>query len=193
MSDAQPFFAHETALVESEDVGTGTRIWAFAHVMSGAVIGRDCKVGDHVFIESGATLGDRVTVKNSCLIWHGVHIGDDVFVGPNVVFTNVLAPRARNQTTAADWLHTKIGDGATLGANSTVLCGLSVGRNAMVGAGSVVTSDVPDHALVVGNPGRHVGWVCECGERLRDDFGCPACSAQYTRESERLVSRDPAS
>lgn len=173
------FFAHSTALVESDDVGAGTRIWAFAHVMEGAVVGRDCKIGDHAFIESGASLGDRVTVKNGCLIWHGVHIGDDVFVGPNVVFTNDMRPRVRYQTTADDWLETEIADRASLGANSTILSGIRIGRNALVGAGSVVTRDVPDHAIVIGNPARQHGWACDCGQTLDDEMSCPACGRRY--------------
>lgn len=175
------YFAHPTALVETDDVGPGTRVWAFAHVMKDAVVGRDCKIGDHSFIEGGASLGDRVTVKNGCLIWHGVHIGDDVFVGPNVVFTNDMRPRVRYQTTSEEWLNTEVGERASLGANSTILCGIRIGRNAMVGAGSVVTRGVEDHALVVGNPAIRVGWACDCGKSLRDDLTCPRCSRAYRR------------
>jgi UDP-2-acetamido-3-amino-2,3-dideoxy-glucuronate N-acetyltransferase len=179
MAEAEPVFVHPEALVESDEVGEGTQVWAFAHIMKGAVVGRSCKVGDHAFIESGAVLGERVTVKNGCLIWHGVHIEDDVFVGPNVVFTNDPAPRVRYQTTAEDWLETHVGERASIGANSTILCGIRIGRNAMVGAGSVVTRDVPDHALVVGNPARRVGWACDCGTKLGDYFVCPECGRSY--------------
>ena len=175
----QDFFAHSTALVESDEIGAGTTIWAFVHVMKGAVVGKECKIGDHAFIESGASLGDRVTVKNGCLIWHGVHIGDDVFVGPNVVFTNDMRPRVRYQTTADDWLDTEVAERASLGANSTILSGIRIGRNALVGAGSVVTKDVPDHAIVVGNPARRVGWACDCGESIGDDLSCPQCGREY--------------
>lgn len=182
----QDFFAHSTALVESDEIGAGTRIWAFVHVMEGAVVGKDCKIGDHAFIESGASLGDRVTVKNGCLIWHGVHIGDDVFVGPNVVFTNDMRPRVRHQTTADDWLDTEVAERASLGANSTILSGIRIGRNALVGAGSVVTKDVPDHAIVVGNPARRVGWACDCGESIGDDLNCPRCGREYRSAGEGL-------
>lgn len=178
MSDSQ-VRAHDTALVESAHVGAGTQVWAFAHIMEGAVVGTNCKIGDHAFIESGASLGDRVVVKNGCLIWHGVHIGDDVFVGPNVVFTNVLAPRARYQTTAEDWVATEVADRATLGANSTILCGIRIGVNAMIGAGSVVIRNVPDHGLLVGNPARQIGWACDCGARLLGDLTCPTCARRY--------------
>lgn len=180
-------FVHPTALVESDHVGAGTRVWAFAHVMDGAVIGKECKVGDHAFIESGAILGDRVTVKNGCLIWHGVHIADEVFVGPNVVFTNDLRPRVRFQTTAEDWMETEVHSGASLGANSTIVCGISIGRNALVGAGSVVTKNVPDHALVVGNPARQRGWVCECGAMLNSELACRECGLQYVMSASGLT------
>ncbi|MFP3881057.1 MAG: acyltransferase [Actinomycetota bacterium] len=178
---ATDYFAHPTALVETDDVGSGSRVWAFAHVMEGAILGRHCKVGDHSFIEGGASLGDRVTVKNGCLIWHGVHIGDDVFVGPNVVFTNDMRPRVRYQTTSQEWLDTEVGERASIGANSTILCGIRIGRNAMVGAGSVVTKSVKDHAMVVGNPARQVGWACDCGESLDGDLTCAACGRFYRK------------
>ncbi|MGH8948299.1 MAG: DapH/DapD/GlmU-related protein, partial [Acidimicrobiia bacterium] len=110
-------FVHPSALVETSEIGEGTRVWAFAHVMEGAVVGDDCKIGDHSFIESGAVLGARVVVKNNSLIWHGVIIGDDVFVGPNTVFTNVVSPRARYQTYKEDWVKTEVADRATIGAN----------------------------------------------------------------------------
>lgn len=187
MSEDPVFFAHDTALVESDQVGTGTQVWAFAHIMKGAVVGASCKIGDHVFIESGATLGDRVTVKNGCLIWHGVHIDDEVFVGPNVVFTNDSRPRVRYQTTEDDWLDTQVSERASIGANSTILCGIQIGRNALVGAGSVVTKDVEDHAIVVGNPARFVGWACDCGSTLGGDLVCPDCARRYVSGRSGLV------
>jgi len=190
MSEHEDVFVHSSALVESDEVGAGTKVWAFAHIMKGAVVGGYCKIGDHAFIESGAVLGDRVTVKNGCLIWHGVHIGDDVFVGPNVVFTNDMTPRVRYQTTADDWLETEVASGASLGANSTILSGIRIGDNALVGAGSVVTRDVADHALVLGNPARQVGWVCECASRLGDDLGCPTCGRVYERAGDGLSETD---
>jgi UDP-2-acetamido-3-amino-2,3-dideoxy-glucuronate N-acetyltransferase len=172
-------FVHPTALVESVDVGQGTRVWAFAHILEGAVVGCDCKIGDHVFIEGGATLGDRVNVKNNSLIWHGVMIGDDVFVGPNAVFTNVLGPRVRYQTGPDDWEKTIVESRASIGANATIVTGITLGFNSMIGAGSVVTRDVPAHALVYGNPARQAGWVCDCGSKLADDLTCPQCGRRY--------------
>ena len=180
-------FVHPSALVESSEVGGGTRVWAFAHVMEGAVVGDDCKIGDHSFIESGAVLGNRVVVKNNSLIWHGVLIGDDVFVGPNTVFTNVLAPRARYQTYPGDWEKTEVADRATIGANSTIVSGIRLGYNCMIGAGSVVTKDVPDHALVMGNPARQTGWVCDCGTRLDGGLACPDCGRSYRDSGDGLV------
>lgn len=177
----ESLFVHPTALVESDQVGDGTRVWAYAHIMKGAVVGVDCKVGDHAFIESGSVLGDRVTVKNGCLIWHGVTLADEVFVGPGVVFTNDMTPRVRYQTGPEDWLETKVGTGVSIGANSTIVCGITIGKNAMIGAGSVVTRDVPTHALVVGNPAHQAGWVCECGGRLDDLLVCPKCGRTHHR------------
>lgn len=187
MSAPEAPHVHPSALVESDQVGAGTQVWAFAHIMNGAVVGEYCKVGEHSFIESGAKLGNRVTVKNGCLIWHGVHIGDDVFVGPGVVFTNDMTPRVRYQTTAEDWLETEIADRASIGANSTILSGIRIGRNSMIGAGSVVTRDVRDHALVAGNPAQQMGWVCDCGARLAADFSCPQCGRSFKERERGLV------
>lgn len=169
-------FVHDLALCESEHIGPGTRIWAFAHVMKGAVIGRDCNIGDHAFVESGARIGDRVTIKNQAMVWDGVEIGDDVFVGPGVSFTNDVFPRsprmampavAARYTGRTKWLlHTHVATGASLGARCIILAGASIGAFAMVAAGAVVTREIPDHALVAGVPAKRVGWVCRCGARL---------------------------
>lgn len=175
-------YIHPLALVETSDVGAGTRVWAFAHVMSGAKVGENCNVGDHAFVEDGATVGDRVTIKNGCLIWHGVEIEDEVFIGPNVVFTNDATPRMRYKTGPEDWVHTHVASRASIGANSTILCGIRLGSNCMIGAGSVVTRDVPDHALVYGNPATQHGWVCECGAVLDGAFSCAGCGRRYGRK-----------
>jgi acetyltransferase-like isoleucine patch superfamily enzyme len=176
---AADVFVHERGLCESADVGAGTRVWAFAHVMDGATIGRDCNVCGGAFVEAGAVLGDRVTVKNNVLVWDRVTVGDDVFLGPNVVFTNDPNPRAAFKKDAADFVATRVGDGASLGANATIVCGVGIGANAFVGAGAVVVADVPAHALVVGNPARQIGWLCACGARLPDDLACAACGRAY--------------
>ena len=179
---------HPTALVESDAIGPGTVIWAFAHVMAGAVIGRDCKIGDHAFIESGATLGDHVTVKNGVSIWKHVRVGDRVFLGPNAVLTNDLYPRAGAERW--DPVDTWIEEGATVGANATVVCGVRLGRHCLVGAGAVVTADVPPHALVVGNPARQQGWVCRCGRPLPGSgarMACAPCGRVWDLSGATLV------
>ncbi len=165
---------HPTALIETDQIGDDTKIWAFAHVMAGAVIGADCNIGDHAFIETGATVGDGVTIKNNALIWKGVQIGDYAFVGPNVVFTNDRRPRSPRMPlmkerglSESDWLvETVVEEGASVGANATILPGVRLGKYCMVGAGSVVTKDVPPFTLVAGNPARVVGKVDETGDRV---------------------------
>lgn len=147
------YFKHSHALVESGNVGKGTRIWAFVHVLPGARIGQDCNICDHVFIENDVIIGDRVTVKCGVQVWDGVRLEDDVFVGPNATFTNDAFPRSKQPF---EMQHTVVKRGASIGANATILPGITIGENALVGAGAVVTRDVPDNALVVGNPARVV-------------------------------------
>jgi acetyltransferase-like isoleucine patch superfamily enzyme len=151
------FFVHDQGLCESTDIGEGTRIWAFAHVLPGARIGADCNVCDHVFIENDVVVGDRVTIKCGVQLWDGVRLGDDVFVGPNVTFTNDMYPRSKAYP--EKFAQTVVAPGASLGANCTILPGVSVGRSAMVGAGAVVTKDVPPNAIVAGSPARIIGYV----------------------------------
>jgi UDP-2-acetamido-3-amino-2,3-dideoxy-glucuronate N-acetyltransferase len=180
------FYAHPHALVESEAIGAGTRIWAFAHIMRGARIGDNCNLGDHAFVETGASLGDDVTVKNGVSIWDGVTAENKVFIGPNVVFTNDRTPRAYVKKSREQFLTTRIREGASLGANVTVVCGITIGRYAFAGAGAVLTKDVPDHAIVVGNPARQIGYMCECGTKLRADLTCP-CGLKFALENGRVV------
>jgi UDP-2-acetamido-3-amino-2,3-dideoxy-glucuronate N-acetyltransferase len=161
MTESAGVFVHPNGLCESEHIGAGTRIWAFAHVLPGARIGADCNICDGVFVEGHATVGDRVTVKCGVQLWNGVHLHDDVFVGPNATFTNDLFPRSRM------WLDehpsTIVHQGASIGANATILPGLEIGRGAMVGAGAVVTRSVPAHAIVTGNPARITGYAPTLG------------------------------
>jgi acetyltransferase-like isoleucine patch superfamily enzyme len=171
-------FVHPQALCESDSVGAGTRIWAFSHVMAGAVVGRDCNLCGHTFIEAGAIVGDGVTVKNGVEVWDGVELERDVFVGPNATFTNDLRPRAARPLPPADFVATKVEEGASIGANVTVVCGHTIGRHALVAAGAVVTRDVPAHALVAGNPARRMAWVCECAQSLDADLAC-SCGRSY--------------
>lgn len=177
---------HSSAIVESSEIGDGSAIWAFVHVMPGAVIGEQCKIGDHSFIEGGAVIGNRVTIKNNALIWHGVMIGDDSFIGPNVVFTNDLNPRAHVPSGPEDWVDTVVESGVSIGANSTVVCGITIGHDALIGAGTVVTQNVDSHALVVGNPGRIVGWVCRCGRKLPVNLICSNCQRKYDKQNNGL-------
>jgi UDP-2-acetamido-3-amino-2,3-dideoxy-glucuronate N-acetyltransferase len=184
-------FVHRLALCESDAVGDGTRIWAFAHVMRRAVVGRDCNIGDHAFIESGAKVGDRVTIKNQVLIWDGVTIADEAFIGPGVIFTNDRHPRSPRMPAAAaryaersKWLlETRVGRGASLGGGAVIVPGVSIGDYAMVGAGAVVTHDVPPHCLVVGQPARAIGWVCQCGQRSPIPGPCEICRKSHASQT----------
>lgn len=151
------------AIVDTPHVGDGTQIWEFVHVLRGARIGRGCQINSHVFVENDVVVGDRVTVKCGVYLWDGVRLEDDVFVGPNVTFTNDKRPRSRRPVVP---LVTTVRTGASLGAASVIGPGVTIGRYAMVGMGAVVTRDVPDHALVFGNPLARAGWVCFCGERV---------------------------
>lgn len=172
-------FVHPNGLCESEDVGEGTRVWAFAHVLAGAKIGRDCNICNGAFVEGGVTLGDNVTVKNNVLVFDGVTCEHDVFLGPGVIFTNDLRPRAHQKLGREAYLPTLVREGATLGAGTVVVCGVSIGRHSFVAAGAVVTRDVPAHAFVAGNPARRKGWVCRCATRLDESLRCPDCGTTH--------------
>jgi acetyltransferase-like isoleucine patch superfamily enzyme len=177
-------FVHSQGLCESADVGTGTRIWAFAHVLKGARIGRDCNICDGAFVESEVTLGDNVTVKNNVLLFNGVTCENDVFLGPNVVFTNDMRPRAHKKLSGSALLPTLVRTGATLGAGAVVVCGTTIGHDAFIGAGAVVTRDVPAHAFIAGNPAIQKGWVCRCAARLDTNLRCPDCTTEHKMISE---------
>lgn len=191
-------FVHPSAICESPSVGDGTRIWAFAHVLDGAVVGRRCNIADHVFIEGGVRIGDRVTIKNGVQVFRGVTIEDDAFVGPSVVFTNDRYPRSPRMPEVAaryareeDWLSpTMIRRGATIGAASVILPGVEIGAYATVGAGAVVTHSVPPHRLVVGSPAKPVGWVCVCGYRVEAPWTCKSCRRRLELCGDRLCVAD---
>jgi UDP-2-acetamido-3-amino-2,3-dideoxy-glucuronate N-acetyltransferase len=168
-----PAAAHESVVIEDEArIGRGTRVWHHAHVRSGAVIGAGCVLGKNVFVDTGAVIGDRCKIQNNVSVYNGVTLGSDVFVGPSAVFTNDLRPRA----SAEHWTitPTAVEDGASVGANATIVCGTVLGRSSMVAAGSVVTRDVAPHQLVAGNPARPLGWVCRCGEVISREVAPPA-------------------
>ena len=163
-------FIHPQALVDpGATVGKGTRVWAFAHVVKSAVVGEGCNICEHVFIEGKVVIGNRVTLKCGVYLWDGLVAEDDVFVGPGAGFANDLRPRSRRHP--AEYLKTILRQGCSIGTNATILPNLTIGRWAMVGAGAVVTKDVPDHALVVGNPARFRQWICRCGRELTFDAG----------------------
>lgn len=183
-------FVHPTAIVERPvKIGHGTKIWHFSHVMAGAEIGTGCILGQNVFVASTAKIGDRVKIQNNVSVYDGVELEADVFCGPSVVFTNVINPRSfisRKQ----EFKKTLVRRGATLGANATILCGLTIGCYALIGAGSVVTRDVPDYALVYGNPARLKGWICQCGMKLKRKgrkWICPTCRASYKAGHDGLI------
>lgn len=168
-----PGFVHDTAMVEDGAViGAGTSVWHQAHIRSGATVGAGCVLGKNVFIDAGAVIGDGCKIQNNVSVYSGVTLADHVFVGPSAVFTNDLRPRAAN----AEWTitPTRVGAGASIGANATIVCGNDIAGNAMIAAGSVVTRPVAAHQLVAGNPARHLGWVCRCGQIVSRAKAAPA-------------------
>jgi len=185
-SAASDYFAHPSAIIDDGvDIGAGTKIWHFCHVLTGTNIGDGCVFGQNVMAGPNVSIGNGVKVQNNVAIYAGVTIEDDVFCGPSMVFTNVLTPRAFVER-KNEFLPTLVRKGATIGANATIVCGVTIGQYAMVGAGAVVTHDVPDHALVIGNPARQAGWVSRSGERLGDDLVCPRSGETYQQTSDGL-------
>jgi len=183
-------FIHEDAVVETTHVGEGTRIWRNVHIMPGAVIGSKCNIGEGCYIEGRVKIGSRVTIKNNVAIWDRITIADDAFIGPAAVFTNDLKPRAFRKMKSDDLIETQVGKGATIGANATVVCGICINEYAFVGAGSVVTRDVPSHHIVFGNPATFKGLICRCTEPLplkQASFQCP-CGLRYEIRG-RMVRR----
>jgi len=191
------YFVHESSYVDEPcEIGEGTKIWHFCHVMKGSKIGRDCNIGQNVVISPAVVLGNNVKIQNNVSVYTGVELEDDVFCGPSMVFTNVVNPRS-HVSRKDEYRRTLVRRGASIGANATIVCGHTIGRYAFIGAGAVVTKDVPDFALVLGNPARVAGWVCMCGVRLSLESSlsegkvvqCEACGASYTAEGGRLAQR----
>ena len=184
------YFAHATACVDDGvSIGDDTKIWHFSHIMKGTSLGKNCNIGQNVVIGPDAVVGNGCKIQNNVSVYKGVTLEDDVFCGPSMVFTNVFNPRA-NIRRMDEARPTLIKKGASLGANSTIVCGVTVGSFAFVGAGAVVTRDVPAHALVYGNPAKMHGWVCECGEKLGHDLTCPACDKKYVHAGGGLKNAE---
>lgn len=186
MSD---YFVHPSSFVdEGAVIGDGTKIWHFCHIMPGAVIGERCNIGQNVVVMPGTRLGNNCKLQNNVSIYEGVILEDDVFCGPSMVFTNVGLPRS-HVNRRGEYERTLCRQGATIGANATILCGVTLGRYSFVAAGAVVTRDVKDYALVVGSPARQIGWMCQCGERLKlagGKGGCTRCGSRYEESAGEL-------
>lgn len=174
------FFVHESSYIDDDvEIGAGTKIWHFCHIQKGARIGKNCSLGQNVNISNNAIIGNGVKIQNNVAVYEGVEIEDDVFCGPSCVFTNDLTPRAKYPKGHENYKKTLIKKGASIGANATIVCGHTVGEWALIGAGAVVSSDVPAHALMLGVPAKRNGWVCECGELLKNGFICEKCGRKY--------------
>lgn len=180
------YFVHESSYVDDDvKIGNGTKIWHFCHIQSGAVIGENCSFGQNVNVSNHVKIGNGVKVQNNVSIYEGVELKDYVFCGPSMVFTNDLTPRAKYPKGSKGYKKTILKEGATIGANATIICGHTIGKWAMIAAGAVVTKDVPDYAVMAGNPARQIGWICECGELLRGKFECGNCHRKYVIEKDR--------
>lgn len=184
------YFVHESSYVdEPSSIGNGTKVWHFSHIMSGAVVGEDCNIGQNVVISPGVVIGNGVKIQNNVSVYTGVICEDGVFLGPSCVFTNVINPRSFIER-KSEYKETLIKKGASIGANVTIVCGNSIGKYALIGAGAVVTKPVPDYALVVGNPGKVIGYVCECGERIHfnnNEAACSKCNKQYVKNNDDTI------
>ncbi|HET9529311.1 MAG TPA: acyltransferase [Blastocatellia bacterium] len=188
------YFVHESSYVDEPcEIGEGTKIWHFSHIMSGSKIGRGCNIGQNVVVSPGVRIGDNVKLQNNVSVYTGVELEDDVFCGPSMVFTNVVNPRS-HVSRKDEYRRTLVKKGASIGANATVVCGNTIGRYAFIGAGAVVTRDVPDYAMIVGNPGRIAGWMCQCGIKLDLDRSlqgvqsvtCSTCGKSYEKRDETV-------
>ena len=175
------YFVHESSYIDEDvEIGKGTKIWHFCHIQKGAVIGKNCSFGQNVNVSNNVKIGNGVKVQNNVSIYEGVELEDYVFCGPSMVFTNDLTPRAKYPKGNVGYKKTLLKEGATVGANATIVCGHTIGKWAMIAAGAVVTKDVPDYALVAGIPAKQIGWVCECGEVLKNGVKCEKCGRKIS-------------
>ncbi|MFJ5713899.1 N-acetyltransferase [Neobacillus sp. NPDC093127] len=175
------YFVHESSYIdENVSVGSGTKVWHFSHIQTGAEIGENCSLGQNVNISTNVKIGNGVKIQNNVSVYEGVELEDYVFCGPSMVFTNDLTPRSKHPKGTEGYIRTLVKYGASIGANATIVCGNTVGRFAMIASGAVVTKDVPDHALMAGVPAQQIGWVCECGSVLKNELNCSECGREYT-------------
>lgn len=190
--DKKNYYVHESSYVDEPcSIGKETRIWHFSHIMKNSVIGERCNIGQNVVISPDVILGDNVKIQNNVSVYTGVICEDDVFLGPSCVFTNVINPRSFIER-KEEYRRTLVKKGASIGANATIVCGNNIGRYAFIGAGAVVTKDVPDYALVIGSPARIIGYVCECGNRLKLEkcaYLCTSCGKEYEMKNDKLEIR----
>lgn len=185
--DKEAFFVHESSFVDEDvEIGAGTKIWHFCHIQKGARIGAHCSLGQNVNVSNHVKIGNGVKIQNNVSLYEGVTLEDYVFCGPSCVFTNDLTPRARYPKGSAGYKRTLVREGASIGANATVVCGHTIGKWALIGAGAVVTSDVPAHALMLGVPAKRKGWACECGELLKEQLSCEKCGRKYQETADGL-------
>lgn len=173
------YFVHESSYIDDNvSIGNGTKIWHFCHIQSGAVIGKNCSLGQNVNISNNVSIGNNVKIQNNVSVYEGVELEDNVFCGPSCVFTNDLTPRAEFPKGSINYKKTVVKKGVSIGANATIICGNTIGEYAMVAAGAVVTKNVPAHALVAGIPAKQTGWVCDCGEIMKEMTICPKCKRE---------------
>ena len=181
-------FVHPSSIIDDNvKIGHGTKIWHFSHIQTNASIGENCVLGQNVYVGEEAFIGNFVKVQNNVSVYQGVHLENYVFCGPSVVFTNDLNPRSKYPKKGL-YVKTIVKEGATIGANSTIICGVTIGSWSMIGSGAVVTKDIKDYALVVGNPARQVGWVCECGFKLNSHLECSHCGKMYIEKDSGLIN-----
>ena len=184
------FFVHDSSYVDDGvTIGDGTKIWHFCHIQPGAAIGKGCSLGQNVNIANNVKIGNNVKIQNNVSVYEGVEIEDHVFCGPSCVFTNDLTPRSKYPKGRENYVHTLVKEGASIGANATVVCGNTIGKWAMAASGAVVTKDVLNHALVAGVPAKRIGWVCECGSVLKNGLTCKDCGREYIESETGLIER----